>query len=94
MTYDDAIAARGGGGSEGGRRSSSSSEDDATVAVITMLMLIDGDLTSKSLPSNVLSMRDVEGALGRIASDAKADECLRGAEILWTPEDRDETLRR
>ena len=89
MTYD-AVAE--GGGSEGGRRSSSG--NDATVAVITMLMLIDGDLTSKSLPSNVSSMRDVEGALGRIASDAKADECLRGAEILWTPEDRDETLRR
>ena len=26
------------------------------------------------------------------ALDAKADECLRGAEILWTPEERDETL--
>jgi uncharacterized membrane protein len=56
------------------------------------LMLIDGDLTSKSMLSNVSSMRDVEGAFGRIASDARADECLKGAEILWTPVDRDETL--
>jgi hypothetical protein len=56
-----------------------SSFGDATVAVITMLMLIDGDLTRKSLPSNVSSMRDVEGALGRIVSDARADECLRRA---------------
>ncbi len=73
MTYD-AVAE--GDGSKGGGRLSSFG--DATLAVITMLMLIDGDLTSKSLPSNVLSMRDVEGALGRIALDARADKRLRG----------------
>lgn len=79
----------------GGRRlteKGDTSSDAATVAVITILMLIDGDSTSKSLSSKISSIRDVEGALSRIASDAKADECLRGAEILWTPEERDETL--
>ena len=65
---------------------------DATIAVVTIIMLIDGDSTSKALSSNVNSLRDVEDALSRIATDAKADACLRSAEILWTPEERSETL--
>jgi len=64
----------------------------ATIAVVTIIMLIDGDSTSKALSSNVNSLGDVEDALSRIAADAKADACLRSAEILWTPEDRSETL--
>jgi uncharacterized membrane protein len=57
-----------------------------------MVLLIDGDSTSKTLSKRVNSIRDVEDALSRIASDSKVDKCLRGAEILWTPEERDETL--
>mmetsp|Transcript_31070 Transcript_31070/g.39937 ORF Transcript_31070/g.39937 Transcript_31070/m.39937 type:complete len:458 (+) Transcript_31070:93-1466(+) len=64
----------------------------ATVAVVTIVMMIDGDSTSKQLSGRVNSIRDVEDALSRIAADSKADSCLRGAEILWTPEERDETL--
>lgn len=64
----------------------------ATVAVVTMVLLIDGDSTSKTLSKRVNSIRDVEEALRRVAADSKADKCLRGAEILWTPEERDETL--
>ena len=64
----------------------------ATVAVVTIVMMVDGDSTSKQLSNRVNSIRDVEDALSRIAADAKADQCLRGAEILWTPEERDETL--
>jgi len=64
----------------------------ATVAVVTMVLLIDGDSTSKTLSKRVNSVRDVEEALRRVAADSKADKCLRGAEILWTPEERDETL--
>ena len=76
------------------RRLKSASEysPKATVAVVTMVLLIDGDSTSKTLSKRVNSIRDVEDALSRIASDSKADKCLRGAEILWTPEERDETL--
>jgi len=73
----------------------SSSDDysaDATVAVITIVVLIDGDATSGAMPSRMNSVRDAESALSRIASDARVDDCLRGAEILWTPEERDETL--
>lgn len=64
----------------------------ATVAVVTIVLLIDGDSTSKQLSSKVNSIRDVEDALSQIAADSKADNCLRGAEILWSPEERDETL--
>lgn len=63
-----------------------------TVAVVTIMMLIDGDSTNKALPARISSVRDAEEVLSRIATDARADECLRGAEILWTPEERDETL--
>lgn len=61
----------------------------ATVAVVTLLLAIDGDCTN--VPS-VRSAEDVDCALSRVASNVKADNCLRSAEILWTPEDRSETL--
>eukprot|EP00804_Cyclotella_cryptica_P018765 CCRYP_007248-RB/>CCRYP_007248-RB protein AED:0.04 eAED:0.04 QI:767/1/1/1/0.66/0.5/4/958/270 len=64
----------------------------ATIAVVTIVLQIDGDTTSNQLSSRVNSIRDVEEALSRIAADSKADDCLRGVEILWTPEERDETL--
>ena len=75
--------------SEGRRAAGSGAGDKATMAVVTLLVAVDGDSTK--LPS-VGSVRDVEEALRRIASDAKVDDCLQSAEILWTPEDRAETL--
>ena len=59
------------------------------MAVVTLLIEIDGDSTQ--LP-NVSSMASVEDALRKIASDARVGECLQSAEILWTPEDRSESL--
>merc|ERR1712137_1167809 len=61
----------------------------ATIAVVTMLLNIDGDKTKMN---KINSMSDVENALRLIATDAKVDDCLQGVEILWTPEDRSETL--
>ena len=61
----------------------------ATMAVVTLLISIDGDSTK--MP-RINSVGDVEDALRRIASDSKVDDCLQGAEILWTPEDRAEVL--
>jgi uncharacterized membrane protein len=61
----------------------------ATMAVVTLLIAIDGDSTS--VPK-IGSLGDVEEALRKIASDAKVSDCLQSAEILWTPEDRGETL--
>ena len=55
-------------------------------------MMIDGDSTSNQLSKRVNSMRDVEGMLRSIAADAKAENCLRGAEILWTPEEKNDFL--
>ena len=74
------------------RQSTPSEYSKATVAVVTIVVLIDGDSTSKALSGKVNSIRDVEDALSRLAADVKVDNCLRGAEILWTPEERDETL--
>lgn len=61
----------------------------ATMAVVTLVMAVDGDSTK--LPK-VGSIRDVEEALRKIATDVKVDDCLQSAEILWTPEDRSESL--
>lgn len=61
----------------------------ATAAVVTIILCIDGDSTK--LPT-INSVADLEQALTTIASDAKVDDCLRSAEVLWTPEDSDDTL--
>jgi uncharacterized membrane protein len=61
----------------------------ATVAVVTLVLAIDGDATK--VPA-IRSMRDIEDALRKIASDVKVSDCLQGSEILWTPQDASETL--
>mmetsp|Transcript_24900 Transcript_24900/g.41252 ORF Transcript_24900/g.41252 Transcript_24900/m.41252 type:complete len:492 (+) Transcript_24900:60-1535(+) len=61
----------------------------ATMAVVTLVLSIDGDSTR--VP-RVGSLADVEDALRKIASDSKMDDCLQSVEILWTPEERTETL--
>jgi uncharacterized membrane protein len=61
----------------------------ATMAVITLLVSVEGDSTK--LPV-IRSQSDVEEALAKIAADVKVDDCLQSAEILWTPEERTETL--
>jgi uncharacterized membrane protein len=70
-------------------KSASASNSKATMAVVTILIAIDGDSTK--LPA-INSLRDVENALQKIASDVKTDDCLLSAEILWSPEARSETL--
>jgi uncharacterized membrane protein len=71
------------------RSSSTTGEGKATMAVVTLVLAIDGDSINIA---KMNSISDVEDALRRIASDAKVDDCLQSAEILWTPEDRSETL--
>lgn len=80
-----------GGVDYGGSSSSLSRADDgkATMAVVTLLLAIDGDSTKLNRISGI---SDVDQALRQIASDSKVDDCLQSAEILWTPEDRSETL--
>eukprot|EP00586_Coscinodiscus_wailesii_P014744 CAMPEP_0172495632 /NCGR_PEP_ID=MMETSP1066-20121228/73205_1 /TAXON_ID=671091 /ORGANISM="Coscinodiscus wailesii, Strain CCMP2513" /LENGTH=309 /DNA_ID=CAMNT_0013267423 /DNA_START=551 /DNA_END=1480 /DNA_ORIENTATION=- len=63
----------------------------ATVAVVTIILAIDGDHTK--IPP-IKSFEDIEVALRMIASDVKVDDCLQSAEILWSPEERTETLSR
>ena len=66
--------------------------DKATIAVVTILLQIDGDSTCNTLSSTINSIRDVEQALSRIAADSQVDDGLKSVEILWTPVERDETL--
>lgn len=61
----------------------------ATAAVITLLVAIDGDSTK--LPV-INTQADLEQALMKIATDVKVGDCLRSAEVLWTPEDSDDVL--
>jgi uncharacterized membrane protein len=71
------------------KASGSSVSSKSTMAVITLVLAIDGDSTN--VPK-INSMSDVRQALQCIATNAKVDDCLQSAEILWTPEDRSETL--
>jgi uncharacterized membrane protein len=71
------------------RTSSATVMNGATMAVVTIILSITGDSTK--IP-RIQSVKDVEEALRKISTDSKVDDCLTGAEILWTPEDRSETL--
>ncbi|KAI2494597.1 Protein of unknown function (DUF1517) [Fragilaria crotonensis] len=64
-------------------------DSKATMAVVTLVLAIDGDSTKIPRIGNIA---DVEDALRKIASDSKMDDCLQSVEILWTPEERIETL--
>lgn len=57
----------------------------ATSAVVTLVVSIDGDSTK--MPQ-INSINDLEKALIRLATDVKVDDCLRSAEVLWTPDDK------
>ena len=61
----------------------------ATAAVVTIIFSIDGDSTKLPVIS---SPGDLEKALVMIASDVKVEDCLRPAEVLWTPQDSGDTL--
>eukprot|EP00526_Cylindrotheca_closterium_P010791 CAMPEP_0113620404 /NCGR_PEP_ID=MMETSP0017_2-20120614/10396_1 /TAXON_ID=2856 /ORGANISM="Cylindrotheca closterium" /LENGTH=391 /DNA_ID=CAMNT_0000530065 /DNA_START=216 /DNA_END=1391 /DNA_ORIENTATION=+ /assembly_acc=CAM_ASM_000147 len=75
--------------SSSSRTPGTKADGKATMAVVTLILNIDGDSTK--IPK-INSLSDVEEALRKIASDAKVDDCLQSAEILWTPEDRTESL--
>lgn len=68
---------------------SGDADGKATMAVVTLILAIDGDSTK--LP-RINSVEDLEKALRKISTDAKVDDCLQSAEILWTPTDRSESL--
>lgn len=53
-----------------------------TMAVVTLIVGIDGDSTQ--IPE-FHSTADVTQSLNRLASHAKVEDCLRSVEILWTP---------
>jgi uncharacterized membrane protein len=60
-----------------------------TMAVVTLLLAIDGHMTR---PRPIRSLASLEDALKTIAVDAKTDWCLQKAEVLWTPSEPNGTL--
>jgi uncharacterized membrane protein len=89
--FENEVISKYGGVDYSGSRSGAENgiPSKATMAVVTLVLAIDGDSTKLPRINNAL---DVEEALRKIASDSKIDDCLQSAEILWTPEDRSETL--
>merc|ERR1719324_1186529 len=69
--------------------SSPDGNNKATMAVVTFVIAIDGDQTKLN---QINSIADVEQALQKISTDSKTADCLQNVEILWTPEDRSESL--
>jgi uncharacterized membrane protein len=78
-----------GSSSSSSKSSSITTAPKATMMVITLILNIDGDSTKLN---KINSISDVEQALRKIAANSKVEDCLQSAEILWTPEDRTETL--
>jgi uncharacterized membrane protein len=56
---------------------------------VTINLAIEGDKTM--LPS-IRFRQDLLDSLSKIAADAQVEDCLLSAEILWSPEDRNEVL--
>jgi Protein of unknown function (DUF1517) len=61
----------------------------STIAVVTLLLAIDGHMTR---PRPIRSLASLEDALRKIAVDAKTDWCLRSADVVWTPSNPSEIL--
>lgn len=78
-------------GSSSSDSSSVTGRTSATVAVVNLNLAIDGDSTH--FP-NVKSRTKLIEALRRIASDARVEDCLFAAEVIWIPGDRDDSLSR
>ena len=70
------------------------SSSKATMAVVTLVVSVDGSaLMNVQNMKQIQSLSDVETMLQAIASMSSDNtDHLYGAEILWTPEDRSETL--
>jgi uncharacterized membrane protein len=61
----------------------------ATAAVVTINLCIEGDSTRIA---KIRNRAELQAVLSRIASDAQVDDCLLAGEVLWSPEDRSESL--
>lgn len=72
-----------------GRVSGEPPQNKATSAVVTLIYQIEGDQTK--IPT-LTSRSDLKNALLRIAADAQTEEALLGAEVLWTPERRGDSI--
>jgi uncharacterized membrane protein len=71
--------------------SDDASEEDSglTNAVVSIKLSIEGDSTT--MP-NITYRQNLRDALERIAADAQVEDCLVSAEILWSPEEKNDRL--
>lgn len=60
-----------------------------TNAVVSIQLSIEGDSTT--MPS-ITYRQNLRDALERIAADAQVEDCLVSAEILWSPEEKNDRL--
>jgi len=67
------------------RRKIAKKAPENTMAVVSIIMAIQGDQTKVATPMN--SRQDVVDALTMIANHSSVDDCLQSVEILWTPDD-------
>ncbi len=71
------------------REGSSDRGSAATMAVLTLVLAIDGDSTKIRQVQSIACVKEI---LWKIAANAKVADCLQSVGILWTPEERSETL--
>lgn len=73
------------------KASDDDSEEDSglTNAVVSIKLSIEGDSTT--MP-NITYRQNLRDALERIAADAQVEDCLVSAEILWSPEEKNDRL--
>eukprot|EP00804_Cyclotella_cryptica_P005917 CCRYP_000192-RA/>CCRYP_000192-RA protein AED:0.01 eAED:0.01 QI:110/1/1/1/1/1/2/1165/258 len=72
--------------------SSSSTESSPTIAVISLILEIQGDSTNFSRAG--FSISETKEVLASIASDCRVEggDCLNAVEVFWTPSDLGEVL--
>lgn len=68
-----------------GQDNSSLPISSATVALINILLAIEGN--SLRAFDKIKSRKQLQQALSRISSDSQVDDCLLAAEVIWSPED-------
>lgn len=71
---------------------SNNDEGARTSAIVTILLSIEGNKTKPRERMNC--WQDLWDGIHLISADAKVDDCLLSAEILWTPEDRSDSINR
>jgi len=77
--------------------STTTSTTASTCAIVTLILSIEGSNTTTNTKkglSKMIAWQHVWDGLSRIGADMMVDDCLLGAEVLWTPEKRGDVVTR